>query len=90
MKIVTVCGMGLGSSLLLKISVEKAAKDLGIKADVEHWDMGTVQGKERDLIVASEEFRKNLTMDDVVFIRNIMDANEVKEKISAYLSEKGA
>ena len=41
MKIVTVCGMGIGTSVLLKMNTEKALRTLGIDADVEAADIGT-------------------------------------------------
>lgn len=89
MKVITVCGLGVGTSLMLKMTVDSALQQLGIKGDVEHWDMGTVKGKEKDFIVTSEEFRENLKEDkDVVYLTNIMDVNEAKEKISAYLASK--
>ncbi|CAI3330265.1 PTS sugar transporter subunit IIB [Enterococcus cecorum] len=90
MKIITVCGMGVGTSLMLKMTVESVMNTLGRQASVEHWDMGTVKGKECDLIVTSEEFRSNFAdQDNVVFVHNIMDANEVQTKLSAYFDEKG-
>lgn len=90
MKIITVCGLGVGTSLMLKMTVESALSQLGLNAKVEHWDMGTVKGQERDFIVTSEEFRDNFKGEsEVVFITNIMDVNEVKEKLSEYLNQKG-
>lgn len=90
MKIITVCGMGVGTSLMLKMSVESALSQLGLKGSVEHWDMGTVKGQERDFIVTSEEFRGNFKEDpNVVYISNIMDVNEVKAKLSEYFVMKG-
>lgn len=90
MKIITVCGMGVGTSLMLKMAVESALSNLNLMASVEHWDMGTVKGIERDFIVTSEEFRENFKDDpNIVFITNIMNVAEVQEKISKFLSKKG-
>lgn len=87
MKIITVCGMGVGSSLILKMTVESAMSQLGLKHDVEHWDMGTVKGKPCDFIVTTEGFTSQFKdIDNVVFVSNIVDVNEVKEKISHYLA----
>lgn len=91
MKIITVCGLGVGTSLMLKMTVESAMNQLGIRSDVEHWDFGTVKGKEKDFIVTSEEFLDNFSDDEnVVFIKNIMDVSEVKEKIASFLKDKEA
>ena len=86
LKIITVCGLGVGSSLILKMTVVSAMSQLGIKCKIEHWDMGTVKGKPCDLIVTTEGFRKNFAgQDNVVFVNNIMDVNEVKGKLKEYL-----
>ena len=37
-KVVTVCGNGIGSSLLLRLKVEAIAKDLGIEVEAESFD----------------------------------------------------
>lgn len=89
MKIITVCGLGVGSSLILKMTVDKAMSQLGIDCDIEHWDMGTIKGQKCDFIVTTESFRNNLSgMNNVVYVKNIMDVREVKEKISEYLEQQ--
>ncbi|WP_125706151.1 PTS sugar transporter subunit IIB [Lacticaseibacillus daqingensis] len=90
MKIMTVCGMGVGTSLMLKMTVESALAKLGRSAEVQHWDLGTVAGQEHDFIVTSDEFKDNFRDDpNVVFITNIMDVNEVQTKLSTYFAERG-
>jgi len=90
MDIVCVCGLGMGSSLILKMSVESAMKQLGRECDVEHWAAGTMEGMRADLIVAAEDFRDELTgRDDVVFVTNIVKVDEVKEALNAYFTSKG-
>ncbi|HPX32150.1 MAG TPA: PTS sugar transporter subunit IIB [Erysipelotrichaceae bacterium] len=89
LKIVTVCGLGVGSSLILKMTVDSAMNQLGVKCDIEHWDMGTVKGKPCDLIVTTEEFRKNFAdQDNVVYISNMVNISEAKDKLEKYLKEK--
>lgn len=85
MKIITVCGLGVGSSLIMKMTVDSAMTQLNKKCSIEHWDMGTVRGKPCDLIVTTEGFRKNFQdMDNVVYITNIVDVKEVKQKLQEY------
>lgn len=89
LKIITVCGLGVGSSLILKMTVDSAMSQLDVDCDIEHWDMGTVHGIECDMIVTTESFRDNFKqMNNVVFVNNIMDVNEVKENISLFLNKK--
>ena len=90
MKIITVCGLGVGSSLIMKMTVDTAMQQLGIKCAIEHWDMGTVKGREFDLIVTTESFRKNFAdMDTVVYIKNIVDVNETRTRLEEYFKLKG-
>ena len=90
MNIMCVCGLGMGSSLILKMSVENAMKELGVACDVEHWAAGTMVGIKTDLIVAAEDFRDELTgQENVVFIKNIVKVDEIKETLKVYLESKG-
>ena len=88
MQVVCVCGMGMGTSLIMKMTVDKALRDLGVEADIEHWDAGTVGGKSADLIVTSEDFAERFAdQKNVVYLKNVLNAQEAKEKLRAYLEE---
>lgn len=88
MKIVTVCGLGMGSSLIMKMTVESVIKDMGIKGSIEHWDMGTIKGKTADLIITTDGFKKQFAeQDNVVFITNIVDKVEMKTKLTEYFDK---
>lgn len=83
MKIVAVCGLGMGSSMLLKMTVEDALNEAGIKADVDSADLGSAKSMNADIYVLSADLQKN-TQDfsgEVVIINNLSDAEEVKEKL---------
>lgn len=85
LKIITVCGLGVGSSLIMKMTVDSAMSQLGRKCDIEHWDMGTVKGKECDLIVTTYGFKKSFEgQENVVFVNNIVDVNEMKTALQTY------
>ena len=89
MRIVCVCGLGMGSSLILKMSVEKAMKELGITCDVEHWAAGTM-ATNYDMVVAAEDLRDELAgRNNVVFVKNVVNVPMVKEALKAYLEAKG-
>lgn len=90
LNIVTVCGMGVGTSLIMKMTVDDALKETGVDYKVEHWDMGTVKGKNPDLIVTTTEFEKKFKdLDNVVYLENIMDKEEAKNKLTEYFEENG-
>jgi len=80
----------MGSSLILKMSVEKAMTELGIPCDVEHWAAGTMHGMKHDIIVASEDMRDELTgRDNVVFVKNVINVSVVKAALRAHLEANG-
>ena len=87
MHIVCVCGLGMGSSLILKMRVGKALRELGAtEHEIEHWDAGTVESKNADLIVTSADFQDRFAgKSNVIFVNNVVNTAEVKEKLKAYL-----
>ena len=87
MHIVTVCGLGVGSSLIMKMTVENALKELGVKATVEHWDMGTIKSKQADLIITTDGFKRDFAdRENVIFVTNIVNKEEMKTKLQQYLN----
>jgi Phosphotransferase system, galactitol-specific IIB component len=87
MKILAVCGMGLGTGLLLRMQAEKALKELGIQADVEVADIGTARAlaSSADLILTSEELAQQLgqVKPRIVTITNFIDLREMVTKLRA-------
>lgn len=89
MKIVVVCGMGIGTSVLLKMNAEKALRAMGVDADVEAADIGTARGAARlaNLVLTSEELAPEIgdVPAKVVVIDNFTDIQEITEKIQSAL-----
>lgn len=90
MLINTVCGNGLGSSLILKINVDKILKEIGEKAEVEASDVGSAGSSGADLIVTTTQFESNLKTVDkkIIYVNNVMDKKELKEQLTAYFENK--
>jgi PTS system ascorbate-specific IIB component len=91
-KILAVCGMGLGSALLLRMQAEKALKQLGLDADLEVTDIGTARAMAptADLILTSQELADALgpVKPRVVVITNFIDLNEMVTKLGAAIAER--
>ncbi|WP_128980795.1 PTS sugar transporter subunit IIB [Streptomyces roseicoloratus] len=91
MKILTVCGMGVGSSIILKMNVEKALRSLGVTADVEVADIGTARGAAAgaDLVVTSGELAPQLgeLKAKIVVIDNLVNVDLIARALEAALSE---
>ena len=89
MKILAVCGMGLGSGLILRMQAEKALKELGIQADVEVADIGTARAlaSTADLIITSEELAQQLgtVKPRIVTIQNFIDLREMVTKLGGVI-----
>jgi ascorbate PTS system EIIB component len=91
MKILAVCGMGLGSALVLRMQAEKALKQLGITAELEVTDIGTARAvaPSADLILTSEELAQQLgtVKPQIVTISNFIDLNEMVTKLRAAIEK---
>lgn len=86
MKIVAVCGMGIGTSVLLKMNAEKVLAKLGIDADVEAADLGVAKGAAQtaEIVLTSEELAGELgdVPAKVIIIDNFFDLEEITAKIT--------
>lgn len=60
--VLTVCGNGIGSSLMLKMKIEEICAENGIDAQVESIDFNAAQGRKADLIVTVKSWLNNLTI----------------------------
>lgn len=90
LKILAVCGMGVGTSMLLKMQVDKVTKALGISADVEIADISTARGLavSADLIITSNELVDRIgdVKAPIVSVSNFMDLEGIKEGVRAALN----
>jgi PTS system ascorbate-specific IIB component len=90
-KILAVCGMGLGSGLLLRMQAEKALRTLGVQADLEVADIGTARAAAQtaDLIITSNELAQQLqgVKPKIVTISNFIDLQEMVTKLGAALGK---
>jgi len=86
--IVTVCGNGIGSSLLLKMKVETICKEMGIEANVESCDSNAAVGKGADLFVTVKEF-KSIFSDDqkVAIVKSYTNRKKIEEDLVPILEE---
>ncbi|KZE91961.1 PTS sugar transporter subunit IIB [Microbacterium sp. TNHR37B] len=90
MKIVTVCGMGIGTSVLLKMNAEKALRALDIDAEVEAADIGVARGMARtaNIVLTSADLADEIgeTPAKVIVINNFTSVDEITTKISEALN----
>lgn len=89
MKIVTICGAGIGSSGILKVNAERVLRKLDIEATVVAADISSVAVVSADaqVILTSPEFVDAIgkTFADVIVIENYFDTTELTAKLEAAL-----
>jgi PTS system ascorbate-specific IIB component len=84
-KIVTICGAGIGSSGILKVNVERVLRRLDLVATVVAADLASVGEVAADaqLILTSPTFVDSIgpTFADIVVIENYFDTEELTTKL---------
>jgi PTS system ascorbate-specific IIB component len=85
MKIVAICGAGIGTSGILKVNAERVLQRLGIDATVVACDLDSLAAESDDaqVILTSPEFVNAIgrTFADVVIVENYFDTDELSDKL---------
>ncbi len=93
LKILTVCGNGLGSSFACQMTTEKILKEMGVEAKMDHIDISSVSGQQADIIISGKNFEKQferITLNSpTIFLDRLVDKEEIKEKLVPVLKEMG-
>jgi len=81
--IATVCGMGLGTSMMLAMQVRQLMKDEGIDARVNPVDLGSFKAQPADIVVTTTAMGHQVagTTAKVVLIDNLIDRQHVKARV---------
>lgn len=85
-KILCICGMGLGSGLLVKMGVERVLKRNGFderEFSVDVGDISTARQVGIDLYVTTEEFARQIGDIGVPIVQvfNLFNEKEIEEKL---------
>ena len=83
LSILTVCGCGFGSSLILRMGVEDVLSEEGLEAKVEAWDTGTAKCQKVDIIACSQDIVPQLEGFEgaIVPVRDITSKEEIRKKL---------
>ncbi|MBW3695855.1 PTS sugar transporter subunit IIB [Vibrio sp. T187] len=94
MKIMVVCGHGLGTSLMMEMSIKSIVKELEVNAAVDHIDLGSAKGTDCEIFIGTNDITDQLKSMDVepkiVSLDNMVDKAAMKERLSVALKELGA
>ncbi len=91
-KIMTVCGAGVGSSVMLRANILDLLRKYGIKGDVITADPVTCKGQKADIIITQEIFAATIrgtTDARIILLRNLVSMKELEEKLIPVLKEMG-
>ncbi|WP_036451928.1 PTS sugar transporter subunit IIB [Mycoplasma buteonis] len=86
MKVLCLCGSGMGTSMIIKLKVTQALKELGIQGNVEALGLG--QGKSVvnnfDVVLCTANFVSEIknTTAKVYGLKNVMSLDEIKEALN--------
>ncbi|WP_346207790.1 PTS sugar transporter subunit IIB [Caldifermentibacillus hisashii] len=88
MKILCVCGLGQGTSLILRMNTETVLRQLGIQADVENTDVSSAKGEKPDFILTSNELAQTLEghPSKIIIVNNYFDLEEIKTALQTHLN----
>lgn len=90
MKIMAVCGSGLGSSFMLEMNIKKVLDKLGFNAEVEHSDLASVTPNSADLFVMGKDIASSSSIDEnkIIILNSIISLVELEEKLKDKLLNK--
>ena len=90
-EIVTACGVGMGTSLLLRMYTEDVINILGIEARVQALDASQARGSRADLILTSPALVEVCSggKAEVKSIKSFVDKDEIRSVLIEFLASKG-
>jgi PTS system ascorbate-specific IIB component len=89
MKIIAVCGMGIGTSVLLKMNAEKVLRQLGVEATVEAADVETARAsRDAQILLTTPDLVDRLQglPSEVIAIEHFFDLEEITQKLLGSLT----
>jgi PTS system ascorbate-specific IIB component len=90
LQVLTVCGVGMGSSLMLKMTAEEALRDLQVDARVECTDVSTARSMTPDVVIGQEMHTQEVAdlAPVVVTVSDFLDREGLREQLQQELSEQ--
>ncbi|WP_338215895.1 PTS sugar transporter subunit IIB [Lacticaseibacillus salsurivasis] len=90
MRVLTVCGAGVGTSLMEKMFAEDILSGAGVDAQVDNADISSATPNDYDVVITTSMFAEMLpaTSAQVIIHDNIMDQTSLKQKLLAALAQE--
>ena len=92
LRIMVVCGFGLGSSMVLKLTLDSVLKQNGVYAETFCSDESTAKGEKFDIVFTSQPLVRLFEgkPQPVIVINNFLSKDEVREKGLAIIQQFSA
>lgn len=89
--VLAVCGAGMGSSLMLRTTAQRALEEIGVAATLEHTDVGSARGQRADLVIGQPSYLSEVgeIAPVQVPVTSFVDVKHVRERIEQALREQG-
>lgn len=90
-RVVTVCGAGVGSSMMLRLFAQQILDAEGIEAVVDASDIGSVDADSYDIVITSSDFADAMRTNNAHILRidNMMDKAYLKEQLIGAVNALG-
>ena len=75
MKIMAVCGHGIGSSFMMEMNIKKVLPKLGVEAEVSHTDLASVSPDDADIFIMARDIAES-------------SASEFETKLREYFNQQ--
>ncbi|MFL0497857.1 PTS sugar transporter subunit IIB [Priestia megaterium] len=89
MKILTVCGSGLGTSFMVEMNIQQLLNEMGVSGvEVNHSDLGSATPESADVFFLAKDIAEGgESLGNVVVLDNIIDLDELRAKLTEVLQE---
>ena len=91
MKILAVCGSGLGTSFMVEMNINQILGELGVTGvEVSHSDLSSATPGDADVFFLAKDIAEGgAHLGNVVVMESIIDMDELRTKVTELMKEKG-
>jgi PTS system ascorbate-specific IIC component len=91
LRVLAVCGAGMGTSLILRTNAERVLKDMGVDATLSHTDASSARGADVDVVIAQPTYLDELgeLAPVMVPVTSFVDRKHIEAQFRTRLAEKG-
>lgn len=91
LRVLAVCGAGMGTSLILRTNAEKVLKDMGVDATLNHTDTSSARSADVDVVIAQPTYLDELgdLAPVMVPVTSFVDRKHIEAQLREGLEKKG-